>query len=162
MRHPWLVWLSLSLALIWQYWPLPLELRVWLPDLTVIVCLFWLVRTPHGISAFTIGFIGLARDILDQNSMLGPHLLALSLTAYFALVLRNRFISWHLSGQWLAACVLISLYFFCCHWVLLLDGSYANKDFFWQPLVSTALVWPVCFALLRRWEESYSPISSAS
>lgn len=162
MRHPWLVWLSFSIALIWQYWPLPLELRVWLPDLTIIVCLFWLVRTPHGISAFTIGFVGLARDILDQNSMLGPHLLALSLTAYFALVLRNRFISWHFSGQWLAASALIGWYFFCCHWVLLLDGSYANKSFFWQPLVATALAWPVGFVLLRRWEESYSPISSAA
>lgn len=161
MRYPWLVWLSLLIALAWQFWPLPVAARLWLPDLMVVVCLFWIIRAPHSISAVTIGLFALLQDILAQGPLLGPHLLGLSITAYFALVLRPRFISWHLSGQWLAATALITLYFACCHWVLLLDNSYADRALLWQPVATTALIWPVCFALLRRWEESYAPISSA-
>lgn len=162
MKTALLVRLSLLAALIWQYWPMDPLWRLWLPDLLLMVCLYWLLRTPHFIGSWTLLGLGLLRDILDQGNMLGPHLLAISLTAYAALLLRPNFVRWNLGRQWLSACGLMLCYLLCCHWAQLLDASYANKPLLSQQWLTGVLLWPLFYPLMRWGEEATSPIRSAS
>ena len=88
--NPWFIALTILLALMLNM--LPLGRGVWLPDMLLLVLVFWGVHEPGKVGMGWAFVLGLAMDV-HQSSLLGQHALVYSAVMYGVAMLR-RLISW--------------------------------------------------------------------
>ena len=143
--NPWFVALTVLLALMLNL--LPLGRGVWVPDLLLLVLVFWGVHEPGKVGMAWAFVLGLCMDV-HQSSLLGQHALVYSAVMYGVLLLRRR-ITW-LSV--LAQAVQVLPLFMAADVVqmlmrLLLRGSFAGWGFI-TPGLRCALLWPAVSWLL--------------
>ena len=140
--------LSLLVALILSALPLPEVAQAWRPEWVVLVLLYWIVALPERIGMGVAWLMGIMLDVLE-GSLLGLNALALTVVAYFSLLLyrRVRMFSW--LQQALFVFALVALNQILCHWVKGILGSSTQTLMFLLPAIISALLWPWVFVLLR-------------
>ena len=143
--NPWFIALTILLALMLNM--LPLGRGVWLPDMLLLVLVFWGVHEPGKVGMAWAFVLGLAMDV-HQSSLLGQHALVYSAVMYGVLLLRRRIL-------WLgvlAQAVQVLPLFMAADVVqmlmrMLLRGGFAGWGFI-TPSLWCALLWPVISWLL--------------
>jgi rod shape-determining protein MreD len=85
----WPIVLTFMLAMYLTILPMPAWPWDYRPPWIVLALLFWCFATPRRVGILTAFVVGLMLDVLT-GALLGQHALALSVTAYLALVLRPR------------------------------------------------------------------------
>jgi rod shape-determining protein MreD len=143
--NPWFVALTILLGLMLNL--LPLGRSLWLPDMLLLVLVFWGVHEPGKVGMAWAFVLGLAMDV-HQSSLLGQHALVYSAVMYGVLQLRRR-ITWlsvvaqaiQVLPLFLAADVLTMLM------RMLLRGGFPGWGFI-TPGLWCALLWPVVSWLL--------------
>ena len=143
--NPWFIALTIVLALMLNM--LPLGRGVWLPDMLLLVLVFWGVHEPGKVGMAWAFVLGLAMDV-NQSSLLGQHALVYSAVMYGVLLLRRR-ITW-LSV--LAQAIQVLPLFMAADVVqmlmrMLLRGGFPGWGFI-TPSLWCALLWPVVSWLL--------------
>ena len=143
--NPVFIWSSLLLALLLNM--LPLGRLVWMPDLLMLLLVFWSVHQPSRVGMGAAFAFGLVMDV-QQAGLLGQHALAYVALTYVA-------ISFHRRLQWLGLleqALQVLPWFLVAHVIelllrLLAGGVFPGWSFLLAPLLA-ALLWPLASWLL--------------
>ncbi|HWL27939.1 MAG TPA: rod shape-determining protein MreD [Burkholderiaceae bacterium] len=143
-----LLFIWVSVLLVWLISLLPWRLWQPAPDLLLLVLAFWCLHEPQRITMLTAFFFGLLMDVHD-GGLLGEQALTYTLVAYGAVVLRRRLLRFNAVIQalhLLPVFVLAEAATRVMHaW---LAGEWADWDWLWSALFTVAL-WPLAEILLH-------------
>ncbi|SDI40132.1 MULTISPECIES: rod shape-determining protein MreD [Ferrimonas] len=149
-----LIWITILVALFLQIMPLPQVVASWRPDWVLLVLAYWTLALPHRVGIFTAFVVGLLLDVL-LGATLGVRSLALSVVIYLVALQyqKLRHFSWVqqvsiLAGLSLASHLLV-------FWAEYLHSGVSLSWEYLRPVVTTPLLWPWVFWLLRRIRRHY-------
>jgi rod shape-determining protein MreD len=147
-RYWWLVPASITLAFLWQFWPLPSVVRQVAPDAIVSVVLYWAMQRPRRINTSGALILGVLRDGAE-GLPLGAHALAMVLSVYLAELFGERVRKWALWQQSIIIGLLYTFYLLIGNWALLLTSHGTTPPLFLVPALTTGLCWPACYFVLN-------------
>ncbi|MBL8386614.1 MAG: rod shape-determining protein MreD [Hydrogenophaga sp.] len=147
--NPVFIWSSLLVALLLNMlMNLGLWGRAaWVPDLLVVVLVFWSVHQPLRIGVGTGFFFGLLMDV-QQGSLLGQHALAYTVLGYFAVFVHRRLLWFDVPTQ----AVQVFPLFVAAHLLelvvrLIAGGGFPGWSYGLAPVIE-AVLWPVATVIL--------------
>ena len=150
----WLIALTLGIALTLTILPLPVVLEAYRPEWAMLVILYWSLALPARVGVGVAWLAGLLQDIL-QATALGSHALAFALVAYLTIQLYQRIRSVPIWQQALTVLVVLS----AARGVLFVTRGLSDNpgvDWrFWLPVLTSTLLWPPVFVLLRFLRRSF-------
>lgn len=139
--------ISIVFALMLAIAPLPAWAEPFRPEWVVLTLIYWSMTLPQNYSVGTAWTAGLVLDVA-QGTLLGQHALALCLVIYitvkFHLQLR-QFPLFQLSATVFA---MLALHQFILFWINGVAGVNSPAIFYWGPVISGAISWPVMTMLL--------------
>ncbi|MDF0604576.1 rod shape-determining protein MreD [Neisseriaceae bacterium TC5R-5] len=139
--------LSFVLAILIELIPLPHGSIRWLPDLTGLLILYWVINQPRRVNIGIAFSLGLIADI-STAGLFGQHALAYSITAYLALSRQRQLVMFNLGQQALVVLGLLLSNQIIMVVVRMLTGSaFVGWGYFLPPLVG-ALLWPLLTKLM--------------
>ena len=145
---------SFLLAAVLALVPMPQWLLWGRPEWVALVLLYWSIALPHKVGILAALVMGVLMDVLE-GAVLGQNALSLAVLALLSLLLYQRlrvFSLWQQSGM---AFVLIGMHQLSSQWVQTLEGTGARTPLFLLPALTSALLWPVVFQLLRAVRRHY-------
>lgn len=145
------IYFSFFIALVLMVIPLPYSWQWARPECLTLVLIFWIFALPEAVGVVTAWCVGLAMDIMG-GVLLGQHALALAIVAYFAYVLRNRLRLFPFWQQALSVFVLVALgelVLLIAQWLM---GHPPKTPLYWASTITSVLVWPWLYRLLRMYE----------
>lgn len=152
----WVIVLSFFIAYLLAIVPFPIWAMNYRPEWIPMVLIYWVMALPYRIGIGWAFFVGLLLDILE-GSILGLNAMALVIIAYVTLSLHLRlrmFSSVQQAGLVLA---LIGLNLLICHWLQIVTGqTVASNMMFLMAAVTSAVIWPSIFQLLRHTRRSFN------
>ena len=150
----WLIAVTLVIALTLVILPLPVVLEPYRPEWAMLVILYWSLALPARVGVGIAWLTGLLQDIL-QATALGAHALAFALVAYLTIQLYQRIRSVPIWQQ--ALTVLMVL--IAARGVLFVTRGLSDNPSvdwrFWLPALTSTLLWPPVFLLLRFLRRSF-------
>ncbi len=149
-RHQggWAIAASLFLALLLAAAPMPDWAGNWRPEWVAMVLIYWCMAMPSRVGIWTGWMLGLVLDVL-QGGLLGQHSIGLALVAFITLSLHQRLRVSPLLQQALAVALMLVLYRLLWLWIGVVTGQQAAQVMVWLPALSSMLLWPWLFILLR-------------
>ena len=148
------IYLTILLALLLAILPLPAVIDPYRPDWLTLVIVYWVIALPHRVNVGTAWLAGLALDIL-LGSTLGVRALALAIMAYVAAVQFQKIRNFSVWQQAMVVGIISLLGQLTVFWAEHLFAVVTmNYHTFWSCL-STTLVWPWVFLLLRKIRRKY-------
>ncbi len=144
----WVIVASFAVSMLLDILPLPQGLMAFWPEWLALVLLYWVVALPNRVGIFTAWLVGLFADAL-HGSLLGLHALSFSIMAYFALVLYQRIRLFPRWKQSLVVAMLVGIYMLFALGLKSLTLSFEQGIGYWFPMLSSAILWPWLFILLR-------------
>jgi rod shape-determining protein MreD len=145
----WFILLSIIIASLLGIMPLPEWLEIWRPEWIALVLVYWVIALPHRIGLFTAWIVGFFVDVLE-GSLLGLNAITLTLIAYVALSLYQRLRMFTPLQQSTTILMLVGVSQLLIFWVLTATGQNTPRNLlFVVSALSSALVWPLIFVLLR-------------
>lgn len=143
-----LIGASIVTALALTILPLP-EWAIWLRPLWVpMVITAWVLVLPERVSIGIAFAIGLIMDIL-LGTLLGEHALVLTILAYVSAKFQHRLRLFPLWQQTTVVFFLLFIYQLVRYWVQGFLGQLPGTWAYWLPLLSSTLLWPWVYLLLR-------------
>lgn len=140
--------ISILLAMMLSILPLP-DWAIWLrPQWVVLVVIYWCLALPERVSVGIAWMIGLLMDVL-LGTLLGQHAFALVVVAYIVVKFHPRIRLYPLWQKTLLVFVLLLVYLSLIFWVQGLLGVLPTTWEFWLTAVTSALLWPWVFIILR-------------
>ena len=144
--NPWLILLSLFLALIANF--IPRSPIPYIPDWVALVLCFWCVYQPRFISLGTAFILGLLMDVAD-GSILGQHALPYVILAWCANYLSRRVLSFQNIKQaihilpLLVGCQVLQI-----SMQILAGGIFPGWEYFISPVLATIAWLPLSYFLM--------------
>ena len=143
------IYLTILLSLVLSILPLPSLLDMYRPDWVALVVLYWVIALPHRVNIGTAWVAGLLLDIL-LGSTLGVRALSMAIMAYIAAMQFQQIRNFSVWQQALVIGCVNLLGQLSIFWAEQLFGvASLNYRLFWTSL-STAVLWPWTFLLLRK------------
>lgn len=139
---------SFALAFILIMVPLPEEWRIYRPEWVTLVLIYWCLALPHRIGVFTGWAVGMLLDVA-YGSLLGQYALSFSIVAYFSYLLHVRIRLYPILQQSLIILLLVALSQMIVLWIKGITGQTPESWNYWLPSITSMLVWPWLFFLLR-------------
>ena len=65
----WVIYVTLSVGLIFMLIPLPMEWRIIRPDALALALFYWVLALPHRVGIFTAFFVGLMQDLVEGSPL---------------------------------------------------------------------------------------------
>ena len=155
-RHAtWVIFLTFSIAYLLAVVPFPAWAMSYRPEWVPMVLIYWVMALPYRVGIGWAWVVGLLLDILE-GSILGVNALSLVILAYVTLSLHQRmrmFTTFQQSGLMLA---LIGLNVMICNWLqIITDQTVSSNLIFLMASVTSAIIWPSLFQLLRQIRRSF-------
>lgn len=148
LRH-YAIALSIVIALVLQIMPMPAIADLYRPDWVLLVLSYWALALPNRVSVGVAFFIGLILDILLGTSV-GVHSFAMCLCIYVLSANYKRLRNYSVWQQSIIIGIMAALYNLVIFWLQhLLTDIYFLFDYLW-PVVSSMVIWPWLFWLLRK------------
>ena len=143
--NPFFIWGSLMAALLLNM--LPLGRVAWMPDVLMLVLVFWNVHQPLRVGIGVAFMFGLAMDV-QQAALLGQHAFSYTTLVFFSTLIQRRLLWFQVPLQALQVLPL----FAAAHGIelivrLLAGGIFPGWILLAAPLAE-ALLWPVASVLL--------------
>ncbi len=150
VRHHagWVIAVTFIVALMLTMMPLPEWARFIRPQWVTMVLIYWCMALPGRVSVGWGWVLGLLLDVA-HGSVLGQHALSLSLIAYMVTLLYQRLRLYPLSQQAIIVALLIFLQLLVTLWVKGATGASPDNLSYWLTALSSALLWPWSFLVLR-------------
>ncbi|MCG9695492.1 rod shape-determining protein MreD [Shewanella sp. Isolate11] len=150
----WVVWLSFLVAMLLQIMPLPSLVEDWRPDWLLLVMFYWAMALPHRYNILSAWLLGVLLDI-----MLGAHLgiraLSMSLVIYVVVLHFQRLRNFSMWQQTLMMAGLVCLHHLLVFWLQFVVNVASFDTSLFLPVVSSVLLWPWVFLILRRVRRVY-------
>ena len=151
----WVIFLTFSIAYLLAIVPFPDWAMNYRPEWVPMVLIYWVMALPYRVGIGWAWVVGLLLDILE-GSILGVNALSLVILAYVTLSLHQRmrmFTTFQQSGLMLA---LIGLNVMICNWLqIITDQTVSSNLIFLMASVTSAIIWPSLFQLLRQIRRSF-------
>ena len=144
----WMIYVTLTLALIAHLLPLPFEWRLFRPPLVELTLCYWALALPHRVGILTSASVGLALDLVE-GSPAGAQALGLVLSTLMILLNYQRIRQFDLLQQTMTILMLIALARTVERWAHNLVGLPPTGLEFLLPLVSVPLLWPIVRTVFR-------------
>ena len=143
--NPVFIWASLVVALLLNM--LPLGRIAWMPDLLMLLLVFWSVHQPLRVGIGAAFFFGVCMDV-HQAALLGQHALAYTALSFFAITIHRRLLWFSVPSQ---AFQVLPL-FAAAHAIelalrLIGGGIFPGPLLLLAPLIE-AVLWPVVSVIL--------------
>ncbi|WP_019562792.1 rod shape-determining protein MreD [Thioalkalivibrio sp. ALMg13-2] len=145
---PWPVALTLLAALALAIVPVPDILRPARPEWLALILIYWAMAFPSRIGILTAFVSGLLLDTL-QGQLLGQNAIALAVVIYIVLQIHPRLRVYPVWQQMMVVAILMALFKLLALWPQGITGFPPGSLWYWAPVLTSALVWPLIFSLLR-------------
>lgn len=149
------VFITLLVAVILAFLPLP-GWTVWLkPAWVLMVLIYWAMMAPHRVNVGLAWLVGLIMDLLN-GSLLGEHALAYTIVIYFVSRMHIRLRMYPMLQQGMGILIFVLLYQFILYCIQGFIGQLPGSNLYWLSSITSMLLWPWLFVLLRggrRWLE---------
>lgn len=147
-RGYFIVALSFFVALVLSILPLPQLAMVFYPQWLLLVLLYWIVALPHRVGLTVAWCLGVLLDVL-YGSILGEHALAFTIVAYIAAKLYRQMRVFPMVQQAFSVLLIVLLYQVILLWIQGILGQLGDVYWFWVSALSSMLLWPWIYFLLR-------------
>ena len=141
--------LGLCLALLMWIVPMRSELAFWRPPFVLLLVTYWLFRQPQYYGVIFAWLVGLAVDLLF-GEILGQHALAMSVSAYLVMSQQRRMHHFKMLYQCVLVAVVVLAYELVLLSVRLLVEDIDTILPLFYSVLSSALLWPILFAMLQK------------
>lgn len=150
----WVIAATLVIALALTILPLPGGLAPYRPEWAMLAILYWSLALPARAGVGVAWLTGLLQDIL-QATALGSHALAFALVGYLTIQLYQRIRNVPIWQQTLTVLAVL----LAAHGVLFITRGLSDDPSvdwrFWLPALTSTLLWPLVFVLLRTLRRSF-------
>ncbi|MBI1731401.1 MAG: rod shape-determining protein MreD [Gammaproteobacteria bacterium] len=150
----WVILASFIAAFLLTAMPLPPWALAWRPIWVAMVLMYWCMALPGRIGIGVGWLVGLFLDV-QQGTVLGQHALGLALIAYITLRYHQRVRVLSLTQQALVVCGVLLLFEFITLWIRGMMGIPPRHWTFWMPALTSMLLWPWLFIILRDLRRRY-------
>lgn len=140
--------ISLLLAYGLTIAPLPELVAPARPEWVLLVLIYWSMAFPRRVGILTAFVAGLFLDIL-QHQVLGQNALTLAVALFIVLQIYPRLRVYPVWQQAVAIALLVALVRFLHMWIQGATGFPPDSLLYWSPILTSALVWPLIYHLLR-------------
>jgi len=151
----WVILLSFFIAYLLAIVPFPEWAMNYRPEWVPMVLIYWALALPYRVGIGSAWAAGLVLDVLE-GSTLGVNALALVVVAYVALSLHLRMRMFSTLKQSGLVLALVGLNLMLCNWLQIVTGqSVSSNLMFLMAAVTSAVIWPSLFQLLRQIRRSF-------
>ncbi len=145
---------SFVISFILTAMPLPDWAQAWRPVWPAMVLIYWCMALPGRVGIGTAWCIGLLLDV-QQGTLLGQHALGYTIIAFITLTIHQRMRVCSLSKQALVVCSILFFYMLISLWIRAVTGYPPQQWTYWMPPVTSMLLWPWLFVILRDVRRKY-------
>lgn len=149
-----IIFLSFVVAFMLTAMPLPEWAVAWRPVWVVLVLIYWCMALPDRVGIATAWCVGLLLDV-QQGTLLGQHALGLAVVAFVTLLMHQRARVFSLSKQAVVVSSILFIYLVLTLWVRAMIGYPPQHWNYWLPLLTSMLLWPWLFIILRDLRRKY-------
>lgn len=146
--------LTFILALLLQMFALPDWAQSLRPDWITLVLIYWCIALPERVGVGVGWLAGLMLDV-SNGALLGQNALTLAIVAYLALRLHQRIRLFPLWQQSVSVLLLITLHLMLVLWIKGAVGQSTETWAYWLPALTSMLLWPPVYIVLRGLRRSY-------
>ncbi|MSR11871.1 MAG: rod shape-determining protein MreD [Gammaproteobacteria bacterium] len=151
----WVIVLSFFIAYLLAIVPFPAWAMNYRPEWIPMVMIYWSMALPYRIGIGWAFVLGLFLDILE-GSILGLNAMALVIIAYVTLSVHQRLRMFSSVQQAGLVLTLVGLNLLICNWLQIVTGqSVASNMMFLMAALTSAVIWPSIFQLLRQTRRSF-------
>ena len=151
----WVVILTFFVAYLLAIVPFPDWAMSYRPQWVVMVVIYWGMALPYRVGIGFAWIAGLLMDILE-GSLLGLNALTFAIIAYITLSLHQRMRMFSSAQQSIVVLALIGLHLNMAHWIkIVADQAYNANLLFLLGALSSAVIWPLLFMLLRQMRRGF-------
>jgi rod shape-determining protein MreD len=151
----WVILASFVVALILTALKLPEWARIWRPGWVTLVLVYWCMAVPHRVGIVVAVALGLGLDVMN-GTLFGQHALALSIVAFTTHKLHRRVRVLPLWQQGVSIFLLMLVYQSPILWITGIQGTPVDVKAFWTMPLTSMLLWPWLFVVLRDMRRKYS------
>lgn len=146
--YRWVVPGSLAIAILLTVLPYPDWMRFAVPNWVTLVLFYWCIATPKKVGVGTGWITGILVDLL-LHTLFGLHAVTKAFVAMIAVTAHRRLRMYHLWQQCIIVFIISAVEISFVNWVFHLTNDVAMRLIFWQSALTSALVWPVVYTILR-------------
>ena len=139
---------SFIIAIMLTAMPLPDWAVNWRPAWLAIVLIYWCMAVPDRVGISVAWMLGLILDVMQSN-ILGQNALGLVLIAFITHRSYQRMRVFPLAQQAVLVCFYLLLYELIMLWIMQSIGNKIQNWTYWMPAVTSMLIWPWLFIVLR-------------
>jgi rod shape-determining protein MreD len=143
------IMVTLIMAMILTILPIADWARAYRPLWIPLVLVYWTMALPRTIGVGIAWFVGLYMDA-TLGTLLGQHAAGYAITAYISMRFHQRTRVYPLGQQALAVGLMLLPYMSLTLWAKGIRGQAPDTWLYWAPLLSSMLVWPLLFLILRK------------
>ena len=147
-HRTWAIVLTFVIGLMLMMFPLPEWLIHYRPEWMTLILLYWCLALPHRVGIGSAWLIGLLLDVV-RGAVLGQNAMALTVVALIATTFHQRIRLYPLWQQSIVVLVLVALQQMLVLWVKGIIGQAPGTWLYWAPSLTSMLIWPWVFLLLR-------------
>lgn len=149
-----LIAFTLLITLILSIVPMPILIKAYRPDWTLLVLLYWTIALPHRVNVGVAWFCGFLLDIL-LGTVLGVHALSCAAVIYIAGLNYQSIRNFSMVQQSLSVGLLLALHHLLVYWLsYFLSSTYFLPEYIY-PVAPGILLWPWIFYILRRFRRQF-------
>lgn len=153
-RTAWVILFTLLAAFALSILPMPGWAEPWRPEWTALVIIYWVMALPKRAGVVLAFSVGLFLDVLS-GTLLGQYALALAVGAWIAAQLHLQVRNFPLWQQTLTVFAIVAIVEFLLFWVDGIAGYPGDLQARAGRVLTSALLWPVVFVLLRDLRRRY-------
>jgi len=142
------VLVSLLAAMALSIVPLPDAISPLRPDWVLLVLIYWGMAFPRRVGILVAFVAGLVLDVLHQH-LLGQNALMLAVAMFIVLQIYPRMRVFPIWQQAVVVAFLVALTRLMQIWIQGAIGLPPGSIWYWSPIVTSALLWPVVYHILR-------------
>lgn len=142
--------ISVILASVLVVYPLSYEFSGWRPLFMMMVTLFWVLCQPTWCGIWFAFCTGIFADLL-VDAPLGMNTLIFVFIAFFSRLLTRERRILTFGNLWIIASIAISMNLFFVWIAQVMSGVHFSFARHWQPVLTSILVWPIIYYLLKKW-----------
>ncbi len=146
--------LTMIAALLLTILPLPEWAAPWRPEWLALTLLYWVMALPKVVGITTAWILGIVMDLLT-GTLLGQHALGLIVVSLITIHLHQQIRNFPLWQQSLVVAAIIAAYLGLMLWIEGIRGRDPDTWLYWAPVLSSLLLWPWVFVLLREIRRKY-------
>ena len=146
--------ISFLMAFMLTALPLPDWADAWRPPWVTLVLIYWCLAVPDRVGVGIGWALGLFLDVMT-GTLLGQHALGLTLVAFISLRFHKRVRVLPLWHQGISVFLIVVLDRSIALWVKGIQGLSTSDGVVFAPALTSAILWPWVFILLRDVRRKY-------